>query len=310
MFRGSPRLGQIRASFVNEAEPLSETVLASRPPFTQIMMPMISRPSPRALLSFFLAVLGCATRLSAVEIVAHRGASADAPENSLSSMKLAWQQNADAIETDLWLSKDGKLIVFHDADTKRIGKVNRKISDYTLAEAQQVDIGTWKGPQFAGERIPTLESFLATIPEGKRIFLEIKCGPEIIPEFVRVLKASGRPASQLAVISFNYDSIRESKKALPELEHYLLADYKKDEKTGELPQLATLITQAKEAKLDGLDLQFKWPIDEAFVSEVKAAGLKLAAWTVDDPAVAKKLATAGVASITTNKPGWLREQLK
>jgi glycerophosphoryl diester phosphodiesterase len=81
-------------------------------------------------------------------------------------MKLAWQQKADAIETDLWLSKDGKIIVFHDADTKRIGKVNRKISDYTLAEAQQVDIASWKGAQYVAERIPSLESLLATIPEG------------------------------------------------------------------------------------------------------------------------------------------------
>ena len=165
-------------------------------------------------------------------------------------MKLAWKQSADAIETDLWLSKDGKIIVFHDADMKRMAKVNRKISDYTLEEAQQIDIGSWKGPQFAAERIPTLESILATIPDGKRIFLEIKCGPEIVPEFVRVLKASGRPASQFAVISFNYDSIRESKKALPELEHYLLSEYKIDPMTSEWPEISAVIAKATEAHLD------------------------------------------------------------
>jgi glycerophosphoryl diester phosphodiesterase len=267
-------------------------------------------PSVYAFLALLLAVLTSNGTLQAVEIVAHRGASADAPENSLTSMKLAWEQKADAIELDLWLSRDGKLIVFHDADTKRIGQLNRKISDYTLEEVQQVDIGAWKGPQFVGERIPTLESILATVPQGKRAFLEIKCGPEIVPEFMRVLKASGRAASQLAVISFNYESLRKSKKALPELEHYLLHDYKKEPKTGQFPELATLIAKANEARLDGLDLHFAWPMDERFVGEVKAAGLKLAAWTVDDPAVARKLTAAGVASITTNKPGWLREQLK
>ena len=71
-----------------------------------------------------------------------------------------------------------------------------------------------------------------------------------------------------------------------------------------------LIAKAREAKLDGLDLQFKWPMNDAFVREVKAAGLKLAAWTIDDPEVARRLIAAGVESITTNKPGWLREQLK
>jgi len=225
-------------------------------------------------------------------------------------MKLAWKQSADAIETDLWLSKDGKIIVFHDADMKRMAKVNRKISDYTLEEAQQVDIGSWKGPQFAAERIPTLESILATIPDGKRIFLEIKCGPEIVPEFVRELKASGRPGSQLAVISFHYDTIRESKTALPELEHYLLSDYKIDPMTGELPQLAPLISRAANAHVEGLDLSFEWPINRAFVDQAKAAGLKLSIWTVDDPEIARRLVAAGVDSITTNKPGWLREQLR
>src|SRR6187431_238635 len=127
-------------------------------------------------LGFGFALLLSTASLSAVEIVAHRGASADAPENSLSAMKLAWEQGADAIELDLWLSKDGKLIVFHDADTKRIGGVDRKITEYTAAEAAQVDIGKWKGEKFAGEKLPALEPILATVPAGKRIVLELKSG--------------------------------------------------------------------------------------------------------------------------------------
>ena len=67
---------------------------------------------------------------------------------------------------------------------------------------------------------------------------------------------------------------------------------------------------AKAADFDGLDLQYNWPITKSFVSEVKAAGLKLVVWTVDDPAVAKRLTEAGVDGITTNRPQWLREQLK
>jgi glycerophosphoryl diester phosphodiesterase len=260
--------------------------------------------------SFLLAWLMNTTNLLGVEIIAHRGASADAPENTLAAMKLGWEQKSDAIELDLWLSKDGKLIVFHDADTKRIGKTNRKISELTLAEAQELDAGEWKGPQFKGERVPTLESILATIPAGKRAVLEIKCGPEILPEFFRVLKESGRPAKELCVISFNYDTIRESKKMRPELENYFLMGYKKDAKTKEFPQLEPLIEKAKAAKCDGLNLNYEWPITKEFVQQVKGAGLKMYVWTVDDAAVAKKLVEAGVDGITTNKPGWLREQLK
>ena len=94
--------------------------------------------------------------------IAHRGLwGPDAPENSLSAMKLAWQQGADGIETDLHLSKDGRLVVLHDADTKRLGGVTNKIATRTWDELKGMDIGSWKGQAWAGEKIPTLDSILA-----------------------------------------------------------------------------------------------------------------------------------------------------
>ena len=248
--------------------------------------------------------------LRAVEIIAHRGASFDAPENTLASMKLGWEQNADGVELDLWLSKDGKLIVFHDKDTKRFETTARAITNLTLAEARQLDVGAWKGAQFKGEPIPTLESILATIPKGKRIVLEIKDGPHIIPEFTRVLRASGVPEKQLVVISFNFATLAASKKDWPKVDHYFLYDYKKDTKTDTFPELKPILTRAKNAGFEGLNLSYKWPITKAFVSEVKAAGLKMYVWTVNDAAVARGLMEAGVDGITTDKPQWLREQLK
>jgi glycerophosphoryl diester phosphodiesterase len=265
---------------------------------------------PRAALVLLLSLLLPQSNLSAVEIIAHRGASADAPENTLVSMKRAWEQKADAIELDLWLSKDGKLIVFHDADTKRFEGQPRKISGLTWKETQQLDVGAWKGEQFKNERIPTLESILATVPARRRAVLEIKCGPEIVPELSRVIGGSGRTPEQLAIISFNFDALKESKKRLPKIEHYFLLDYKKDPQTGSFPELAPSIARAKGADFDGLNLQFKWPITKDFVAEVKAAGLKLFVWTVDDAEIARRLADAGVDGITTNRPQWLREQLK
>ena len=258
------------------------------------------------LLSFSL----CPGTVGAVEIIGHRGASADAPENTLASMKLGWEQGADAVELDLWLSKDGKLIVFHDSDTKRFEPTPRKITSLTLEEARKLDVGSWKSAQFKGEPIPTLESILATIPKGRRIVLEIKDGPRIIPEFTRVLRASGVAEKQLVVISFKYDTLLASKKDWPKVEHYFLMDYKKDAKTGAFPELKPLIARAKSGGFEGLNLSFNWPIKKEFNDEVKAAGLKLYVWTVDDAAVARRLKDAGVDGITTNKPKWLREQLK
>lgn len=267
---------------------------------------------PLALLryAFVLSWLCIHATLSGVEIIGHRGASFDAPENTLSSMKLAWQQKADAVELDIWLSKDNKLIVFHDSDTRRFEPTPRKIPSLTWDETQALDVGSWKGAQFKGERIPTLESILATVPPGKRAVIEIKSGPEIVPELQRVIRAAGRPDKDLVMISFNFDALSASKKVFPNVPHLFLHDYKQDAKTKQYPQLEPLIARARAAGFDGLNLQFRWPIDKAFVGKVKAAGLKMYVWTVNDAAVAARLVSAGVDGITTDRPQWLREQLK
>jgi glycerophosphoryl diester phosphodiesterase len=257
-----------------------------------------------------LAAIFSAMTARSVEIIAHRGASADAPENTLAAIQAAWAQGADAIELDLWLSKDGKLIVFHDSTTKRFEGTARNISGLTLVEARQLDVGAWKGARFRGERVPLLEEILATIPAGKRAVIEIKCGPEIVPELARVLRAAGRPAAQTCVISFSHDALLASKTELPELQHYLLAGWKVDAKTGKGPELPPLIAKAREAKFDGLNLNHEWPVDAAAAAQVNAAGLKLLVWTVNDANVARRWIAAGVQAITTDRPGALREELK
>jgi glycerophosphoryl diester phosphodiesterase len=270
-------------------------------------MKLLSKSSIVALLSFCAFALVSAPLTT--EIIAHRGASYDAPENTLAAMKLAWEQKADAIELDLWLSRDGKLVVLHDADTKRVGGNTNRVANQTWTELQNVDVGAWKNERFKGERIPTLESILATIPPGRRAVLEIKCGPEILPELTRVVSKSGRSPAQLAIISFHFETLRESKKQFPQIEHYYLHGYKKDPQSGEFPRLEPLIARAKSANFEGLDLHFDWPIDKEFVGKIKGAGLKFVVWTVNQPELARKLSELGVDGITTDRPGLLREAL-
>lgn len=253
--------------------------------------------------------LGGAT-VQAVEIIAHRGASHDAPENTLAAFKLGWKQNADAVELDIWLTKDGRIICLHDDNTKRIAGVDKAVAAQTLAELRALDAGSWKGREWKGEKLPTLDEVLAIIPEGKRLVIEIKCGPEVLPELERVIQTSGKKPSQLVLIGFGYETMVQSKLRFPQVPVFYLHSYKKDKQTGQLPNLDELIRQAKAARLDGLNLHYEWPIDAAFVQKVKAAGLKLYVWTVDDDAVARKLAEAGVDGITTNRPEWLRQKLK
>ena len=132
-----------------------------------------------------------------VEIIAHRGASYDAPENTLEAVRLAWSQKADAVEVDVFLSKDGEVVLHHDATTKKLAGVDRKVVDQSYAELRQLDVGAWKGDQWYGVRIPKLDDVLATIPEGKRIFVEVKCGPEIIPALAKSFRQSGKKPEQL-----------------------------------------------------------------------------------------------------------------
>ena len=96
-----------------------------------------------------------------LEIIAHRGASWDAPENSRAAVELAWRQGADAVEADFRLTRDGRIVAAHDDSLKRVTGVDLRVSEHSLDELRQLDIGGWKGPQWSGERIATLEEMLA-----------------------------------------------------------------------------------------------------------------------------------------------------
>lgn len=252
-----------------------------------------------------------AAESTAVEIIGHRGASFDAPENTLESIQLGWQQDADAVELDIMLSKDGRIVVIHDKDTKRLAGVDRPVVDQSFAELQTLDVGRWKDARWQGTRIPLFKDILASIPEGKRLFIEIKCGPEVLPELKRELTAASRPAAQTALIGFSSTTMAAAKKAFPELQTYWIVDIKPNAKTGKKsPSAEELIRGAREAGVDGLDLSAHEIIDHDYAAKILQAKLKLAVWTVNDPQLARQMIAAGVQGLTTDRPGWMREQLE
>lgn len=247
----------------------------------------------------------------AVEIIGHRGASYDAPENTLESIQLGWKQHADAVELDIMLSSDGKIVVIHDKDTKRLAGVDKPVVEQSFAELRKLDVGKWKDARWEGTRIPLFSDVLATIPKGKRLFIEIKCGPEVLPELKRELTAANRPAKQTALIGFSASTMAAAKKAFPDLENYWIVDIKPNAKTGKQPPSAEeLIKGAREAAVDGLDLSAHETIDRDYAGKILKSGLKLAVWTVNDPKLARQMIDVGVQGLTTDRPGWMREQLK
>ena len=246
----------------------------------------------------------------AVEIVAHRGASYDAPENTLPAIQLGFEQGADAVEIDIYLTRDGRIVALHDATTKRTAGVNRPVAEQTLAELKKLDAGRWKGERWAGVEIPTLEEALAAVPPGKRLVIEIKAGAEILPELERVVEASGK-GEQTAVIGFSYPVIRAAQKRLPDIPMYWLYGFSAGERLlNGRPSHEDLIRKAEEAGLAGLDVNYRGDFDREFVQKLERSGLKLWVYTVNDPAEAKRLAEMGVDAITTDRPALLRQHLE
>ena len=113
-------------------------------------------------------------------IIAHRGESFDAPENTLASINLAWERNADAVEIDIQLTKDKKIVVIHDKSTLRTGGKMKRIATSTYNELHQINVGKLKGAKWKNEKIPLLNEVIDTIPANKILFIELKSNADII----------------------------------------------------------------------------------------------------------------------------------
>jgi glycerophosphoryl diester phosphodiesterase len=246
------------------------------------------------------------------DIVAHRGASHQAPENTVSAVRLAWEEGADATEVDVRLSSDGKIVVCHDDTTLRTGGVELVVKDTSLAEIQKLEAGAWKGIQWKGEPFPTLTEVFAAIPDGKRILVEIKCGVEIMPALRPVIEKSGLEADQILFISFNADVIAACRKQFPKMKSFWLTGFEESEegKGDWTPRIDSILKTLKETNASGLDCNAHDVVDAEFVEKLRSAGHEFHVWTVDDPAVAKRFAELGVDSITTNRPAGLRAELR
>lgn len=247
-----------------------------------------------------------------MHIIAHRGASHDAPENTLAAVRLAWAQHADALEVDVHLTRDGRLAVIHDPDTMRTAGARRFVATTTWPDLQQLDVGRWKDARFAGEKIPTLDDVFALVPEGKRVFVEIKSGPESVPALQRCVARARHEqpvrlgAAQIAIITFDLPTAEAAKRALPEHEVCWLAEAGAE---APRPTLLEIAAAARTAGLNGIDVDANWPLSKDVVQQIRRNGFKLYVWTVDDAPLARSLAAAGVDALTTNRPGWLRAQI-
>ncbi len=240
-------------------------------------------------------------------IIAHRGESYDAPENTHASINLAWEREVDAVEIDVQLTKDEKIVVIHDKSTLRTGGKLKRISSNTYDNLSMIDVGKFKAGKWKDEKIPLLDDVLENIPADKILFVEVKSDDRIIKPLKNLIwKKNGNP-KQIKFIGFDINTMKLLKKALPEFESYWIIESKHYKAK---PLLKRSIEKCKATGLDGLDVQSRKFLNSEVINFVKSNDLKIYTWTVDDPKRAKKLIVDGIDGITTNRANWLKHQLR
>ena len=259
-----------------------------------------------------LLAIGLITSLTAAQcIVAHRGASYDAPENTLAAFNLAWAQGADGIEADFYLSSDGQVVCIHDKDTKRTAGVKHVIAKTAYDLLRTLDVGTWKDGKYKDERMPLCAEVFATVPPGKLMVVELKVGPEIVEPVKRDLDSSSLRPEQILIISFNEDTVAECKRQMPNIRCHWLTGYKKNDAGQLKPDVCEVLDTLRRTGADGLGTQANPEhVDARFLYCLGLGGYRdFHAWTIDDLETASFYQRLGTWGITTNRPGWLREQL-
>jgi glycerophosphoryl diester phosphodiesterase len=278
-----------------------------------------------------------------IEIAAHRGTGKDypdpvgiqahrpaaPPENTLPAFALGWERGVTC-ELDVYLTRDGKIIVIHDQTTGRTCGVDLNVGASTFAELRALDAGIVKGPIWQGLRLPLLSEVLEIMPAGRRLYVEMKQGPAIIPALLEVIDAAGKGPSEIVFISFSIDSITAIKRLRPEFTCYWIivfvelkpgvwqCGYDRTAPDGltfvttwqQPVDYEALVTMARNdgCPIDGLDASFVMPDD--FPEAMRRLGMPWGTWACDDADVALRLAATGAIQITSNCTDDIRSALK
>ena len=226
-------------------------------------------------------------------IIGHRGASADLPENTLAACSLAAEQGADGIELDVQLSADKQIVVFHDSTLERLAGSKRKVSDLTVSQLKDIDLGE-------GQTIPTLDELLEMM--GPRLLYNIEIKEFSLRDNGLETAVADRIESfglqdLVLISSFSPFSVRRARKVFSRSVPVALIRAKGIYKY-------TYLLASEQADNPHYSM-----VDEAYMVWAKKRGYRVHVWTVDDPQEASRLAGLGVHGIITNKPELIRQHL-
>ena len=230
-------------------------------------------------------------------VIAHRGASRAAPENTLSAMKKAIEFGADYAECDVFQTKDGEIVLFHDEEMERTTGEQGMIWDYTLAELKELEAGSWFNEAFRGEPIPTLREVIRSVRGKMKLNIEVKISgkdPDIAQKVLDIIRSENFE-KECMVTSFERSLIEKVKDIAPDLATGFIFDE-------EHPP--DIFEGSWEAVCSKRNI-----VDEEFVRKAKQSGKKLFVWTVNYPAEMRRFIDLGVDGIITDVPDILKEVL-
>ena len=234
-------------------------------------------------------------------IFGHRGASAYAPMNTLPAFELAARQGADGVELDVHFSQDKQLIVLHDFTVDHTTNAKGFARDMTLAQLKALDAGSWKGAEYTGTKIPTLDEVFQVIGQKLYVNVEIKSETEEtdgVEQAVADCLRRNNMQERVIVSSFNPLALKRFREIMPDVPigYLYMPDYQ--------PFAEVMETLPHEARHPHHPM-----IDRAYMEWAKRKGYRVNTWTVNDPARAVELKRLGVDAIITDTPGVMREAL-
>ena len=245
-------------------------------------------------------------------VIAHRGASHDSPENTLAAFRLAWEQGADGIEGDFYLTRDQQIVCIHDADTERTTGLRLQVEASTLAELRELDAGHWKGSQWAGELIPTFAEVFQTVPAGGLFVIELKSKQAIVPVLAEELGRLDIENRRLLIITFDEPTVRACRESLPEIPVQWLTSFKRSAPLMSFrPSAEEVAATVRRSGAEGVGMKGEREIiDEAFIERLREKGCdKFHVWTIDSPDDARYFQRLGAFAITTNRPAEIRSEI-
>jgi glycerophosphoryl diester phosphodiesterase len=245
--------------------------------------------------------------------VAHRGGAGLAPENTLAAFRAGLAYDADALELDVHLSRDGELVVIHDPVLARTTNAAGEVGALTFAELRRLDASArYFGTPVERQLIPTLQEVVDLAKGRTSLQIEIKVRadgsryPGIEAKVVETLRQSGM-VDEAVVLSFDFPTIAAVKEIEPRLRTCALISRAYLEKIGKRgPAAVAAEMAALGATFVGVEKSW---LSEPLYKELRARDLGVGAWTVDDPEAMRKFALMGVDFITSNRPDLLREAL-